>query len=98
MKMIRTAVVAVAGFLSQGCAPSEPPAGAVTPLAPIRVSGSYWIELSPVLVAANTFYPEQIPVGQGGIVRITSGEADLATNAETQLLRESVTTRTCASS
>jgi NitT/TauT family transport system substrate-binding protein len=29
-------------------------------------------------------------VGEGGITRITSGEADLATNAETQLLRESV--------
>ena len=59
-------------------------------LAPIRVSGSYWIELSPVLVAANSFYPVQMPVGEGGIVRITAGEADLATNAETQLLRESV--------
>src|SRR5690606_37061603 len=28
--------------------------------------------------------------GEGGITRITSGAADLATNAETQLLRESV--------
>jgi NitT/TauT family transport system substrate-binding protein len=62
-----------------------------TPLAPIRVSGSYWIELSPVIVAAHRFYPVQLKVGEGGITRITSGEADLATNAETQLLRESVT-------
>jgi len=85
--MIRTAVV-VAGFLLLGCAPSEQ---AEAPLAPIRVSGSYWIELSPVLVAANSFYPQQLQVGEGGIVRITSGEADLATNAETQLLRESLT-------
>ena len=92
MNTIRTAVVAIAGLLL-GCAPSEPEAlaGAGTPLAPIRVSGSYWIELSPVLVAANSFYPERLQVGEGGIVRITSGEADLATNAETQLLRESVT-------
>jgi NitT/TauT family transport system substrate-binding protein len=76
-----------------GCAPSEPEtaAAAEAPLAPLRVSGSYWIELSPVLVAANRFYPERLQVGEGGIVRITSGEADLATNAETQLLRESVT-------
>jgi len=90
---IRTTVVALAGLLLLGCAPSEPEtvAGAETPLAPIRVSGSYWIELSPVLVAANSFYPERLQVGEGGIVRITSGEADLATNAETQLLRESVT-------
>ena len=43
-----------------------------------------------MLVAANTFYPVQMPVGQGGIVRITAGETDLATNAETQLLRETV--------
>jgi len=74
-------------LLLQGCAPSEQ---AEPPLAPIRVSGSYWIELSPVLVAANSFYPEQLPVGEGGITRISSGEADLATNAETQLLRESL--------
>jgi len=60
-------------------------------LTPLNVSGSFWIELSPVLVAANSFYPVQLTVGEGGITRITSGEADLATNAETQLLRESVT-------
>src|SRR5690606_16472133 len=59
-------------------------------LAPISVSGSYWIELSPVVVAANSFYPEQLSVGEGGITRITAGEVDLATNAETQLLRESL--------
>jgi sulfonate transport system substrate-binding protein len=95
--MLRTAVAAIASLLLQGCGPAEqaptPPAAAAAaaPLAPLRVSGSYWIELSPVLVAANSFYPEQLPVGEGGIVRITSGEADLATNAETQLLRESLT-------
>jgi len=60
------------------------------PLAPITVSGSYWIELSPVIVAANSFYPQQIPVGEGGITRITSRDADMATNAETQLLRETI--------
>lgn len=60
-------------------------------LAPINVSGSYWIELAPVLTAANSFYPVKLEVGEGGITRITSGEADLATNAETQLLRETVT-------
>jgi sulfonate transport system substrate-binding protein len=97
MTMLRTAVVAIAGLLLQGCGPAEqtstPPAAAAAtaPLAPLRVSGSYWIELSPVIVAANSFYPEQLPVGEGGIVRITSGETDLATNAETQLLRESLT-------
>ena len=91
--------VSVAGLWLQGCSPSEQAGNApaaradssAAPLAPIRVSGSYWIELSPVLIAANSFYPEQLPVGEGGIVRITAGEADLATNAETQLLRESLT-------
>ena len=60
-------------------------------MAPIRVAGARWIELSPVLVAANSFYPQQLTVPSGGVVSITRGEADLATNAETQLLRESVT-------
>jgi sulfonate transport system substrate-binding protein len=96
--LARAGLLAMAATLTLGCSPSgtegASPATAETPtvpaLAPIRVSGSYWIELSPVLVAANTFYPVKMPVGQGGIVRITAGEADLATNAETQLLRESV--------
>ena len=75
---------------------SEPAAVATTPevarpqFEPIRVSGSYWIELSPVIIAAQSFYPERLEVGEGGITRITSGDADLATNAETQLLRESL--------
>lgn len=86
--MKRVVFFTLAGLLMQGCAST---AKVEAPLAPIRVSGSYWIELSPVLVAAKAFYPQQIPVGEGGITRITSGEADLATNAETQLLRESVT-------
>src|SRR5690606_31592597 len=47
--------------------------GAGAALAPISVSGSYWIELSPVLVAAASFYPEKLDVGEGGITRITSG-------------------------
>jgi sulfonate transport system substrate-binding protein len=89
------AAIATAALLLQACGPSEQAAtaadsGAGAPLAPLRVSGSYWIELSPVLVAANGFYPEQLSVGEGGITRISSGEADLATNAETQLLRESL--------
>jgi sulfonate transport system substrate-binding protein len=97
VKKIATAVVALSAFLLQGCEPAEQPqpsaaaSAEAAALAPIRVSGSYWIELSPVLVAANSFYPERLSVGEGGITRITSNEADLATNAETQLLRESVT-------
>jgi NitT/TauT family transport system substrate-binding protein len=85
--MTRTALLALAGLLTLSCA-STPKAQA--PLAPIKVAGARWIELSPVVVAANSFYPQQLTVPSGGVVSITSGEADLATNAETQLLRESV--------
>jgi NitT/TauT family transport system substrate-binding protein len=85
------ATLLCAGLLFQACSPSTSQnQEAQPPLAPIKVSGSYWIELSPVLVAANSFYPDRINVDEGGIPRITSGEADLATNAETQLLRESI--------
>ena len=66
------------------------PAAAADQLAPITVAGGYWIELSPVIVAAQNFYPVQIPVAEGGVRSLTSGEAILATNAETQLLRETV--------
>ena len=90
-----TALAAIAAALP-ACAPSEPSGtpqadDAAAALAPISVSGSYWIELSPVLVGASSFYPERLTVGEGGITRISSGEVALATNAETQLLRESVT-------
>jgi sulfonate transport system substrate-binding protein len=61
------------------------------PLVPIKVAGARWIELSPVVVAAEYFYPQKLTVPSGGVTSITSKAADLATNAETQLLRESVT-------
>lgn len=61
------------------------------PLVPIKVAGARWIELSPVVTAAEFFYPQKLTVPSGGVVSITRNEADLATNAETQLLRESVT-------
>jgi sulfonate transport system substrate-binding protein len=84
---LRAALLFLVVIFVEGCASPVRPESS---LAPIRVSGSYWIELSPVLVAAEKFYPTRLVVGEGGITRITSGEADLATNAETQLLRESI--------
>lgn len=89
-KIVLTAA-ALAGLV--GCSAAEPPAASAAveqPFAPIRISGSYWIELSPVLVAAERFYPERLTVGEGGLTLMNSGASDLATNAETQLLRESV--------
>jgi NitT/TauT family transport system substrate-binding protein len=95
MNKIQTALITFMLLPLMACGPSEPDTAGIASapaadLAPIRVSGSYWIELSPVIVAANSFYPQQLSVGEGGITRITSGDADLATNAETQLLRESL--------
>ena len=84
------AVTVAAGVMFQGRAMAAPADGEAA-LAPIKVAGARWIELSPVLVAATTFYPQKLEVPSGGVVSITSGAADLATNAETQLLRESVT-------
>jgi len=72
------------------CAQESAPAPDGGALAPVTVAGGYWIELSPVIVAAGNFYPVEVPVAEGGVRSITSGEALLATNAETQLLRESV--------
>jgi sulfonate transport system substrate-binding protein len=65
--------------------------GTETELPPINVAGGMWIELSPVLAAADSFYPGSVSVAEGGVRTITAGDADIATNAETQLLRESVT-------
>jgi sulfonate transport system substrate-binding protein len=91
MNMGRAVLLAL-GILTLSCAsvpkqPKEPEA----PLVPIKVAGARWIELSPVVVAAEYFYPQKLPVPSGGVVSITSKAADIATNAETQLLRESVT-------
>ncbi|MGD8809551.1 MAG: ABC transporter substrate-binding protein [Gammaproteobacteria bacterium] len=80
--------IAIALGLLTGC--SETPDTAMQ-RTPISVAGGMWIELSPVLVAANSFYPEELTVAEGGVRSITAGEAIVATNAETQLLRESVT-------
>jgi sulfonate transport system substrate-binding protein len=84
----RLTLFTLAGLLLQSCATAPPQPEA--PLVPIKVAGARWIELSPVVVAANSFYPQQLTVPSGGVVSITSGAADLATNAETQLLRESI--------
>jgi sulfonate transport system substrate-binding protein len=60
-------------------------------LPPLRVAGNMTtIELSPVLLAGNGVYPGPITVINGGIPNIMSGEVDAGTNAETQLLRQSV--------
>ncbi len=59
-------------------------------LVPLRASGSLFIELSPLLIATDGAYPGPITMSVGGIPLIVSGQVDVATNAETQLLRQSV--------
>lgn len=57
----------------------------------LRIAGNMTtIELAPVLVAANGIYPGPVTVINGGIPNLMRGEVDAATNAETQLLRQSV--------
>lgn len=105
LSVFRSLLLGFAALLLQACSAESPPPQSTTTtpapnatattapaptLAPISVSGSYWIELSPVLAAAHQFYPVEMEVLEGGITNITAGVADLATNAETQLLRESV--------
>lgn len=60
------------------------------PLPPVTVAGGMWIELAPVVAAAERFYPGEVSIITGGVRSLTSGEAVIATNAETQLLRESL--------
>jgi sulfonate transport system substrate-binding protein len=58
---------------------------------PLRIAGNMTtIELAPVLVAADGLYRGQVTVINGGIPNLISREADAATNAETQLLRQSI--------
>jgi NitT/TauT family transport system substrate-binding protein len=59
-------------------------------LVPLRASGALFIELSPLLIAANGAYPGPITMTVGGIPLIVLGQVDVATNAETQVLRQSV--------
>ena len=56
----------------------------------LRIAGNMTtIELSPVLIVGG-FYKGPLKISNGGIPAVMSGEADVATNAETQLLRQSV--------
>src|SRR5690349_19853717 len=58
---------------------------------PLRVYGNTkTIELAPVLLAADRVHPTPVTVSNGGIPTLFTGEADVATNAETQALRQSV--------
>jgi NitT/TauT family transport system substrate-binding protein len=64
--------------------------GAIGPFPNLAVFGNTTtLELAPVLLAAKSVYPGKATVANGGIPNLWSG-ADLATNAETQALVQSV--------
>src|SRR5262245_65935224 len=68
------------------------PAAAQNASRPLRVYGNTkTIELAPVLLAADRVHKTPVTVTNGGIPNLFNpGEADIATNAETQALRQSV--------
>lgn len=67
------------------------PAAAQNASRPLRVYGNTkTIELAPVLLAADRIHRTPVTVTNGGIPNLFTGEADIATNAETQALRQSV--------
>src|SRR5437870_8690368 len=71
-----------AALISTGTLAAQPP---------LRIAGNMTtIELAPVLAAANGLYRGPVTVINGGIPALVKGEVDAATNAETQLLRQSV--------
>ena len=67
------------------------PAAAQNASRPLRVYGNTkTIELAPVLLAADRIHRTPVTVTNGGIPNLFTGDADIATNAETQALRQSV--------
>jgi NitT/TauT family transport system substrate-binding protein len=87
-------------LLLGGCAAGAQP-DAQAGLGPIAVYGNkQTFEIAPVLLAAEEYYPGEAAVRMGSIANLVDappvkgfgeeGEADLATNAETQALRYSV--------
>lgn len=89
------------GFLMlAGCSAAEEPALPPDP-GPIAIYGNkQTFEIAPVLVAAEHYYPGEATVRMGSIANLVGappvpgfgeeGDADVATNAETQALRYSI--------
>lgn len=83
---------------ASGSASASGPAS--TPVQPLRLHGFLEsLEIAPVLLAADAHYPHGLSLHRGGIANLVgkittnygeAGDADVATNAETQLLRHSV--------
>ena len=80
-------------LLLPGCAATTAEQARPAPAAPLAVSGATMtVEIAPVLLAVRTLYPNGPAVQNGGVPSLIRAEnpADVATNAETQALRQSV--------
>lgn len=100
LRVAAVVLILLSAAWAGGCAGSGKPAGG--DIAPLAVRGSTaTLEIAPVLLAARDHYPAGAQVRNGGIgnlvgaARVTGlgdeGPADVATHAETQALRYSVT-------
>jgi NitT/TauT family transport system substrate-binding protein len=95
LKPAMTLALMACALLAAACKPAPP-----APPPPLRLHGFLEsLEIAPVLLAADEHYPHTVTLHRGGIAnlvgKVTSnygepGNADIATNAETQLLRHSV--------
>jgi len=93
MTIGRSGLLVTTLFLA-GCATmSKPDRAARTPITPLAVYGATMtVEIAPVLLAVRDLYPDGPVVRNGGVLSLigTQNVADVATNAETQALRQSV--------
>lgn len=98
-KFVMTSALLAVALLASACKRPEPPAPETT-LPPLRLHGFLEsLEIAPVLLAVEDHYKHPITLHRGGIANLVGkvtanygepGNADIATNAETQLLRFSV--------
>jgi hypothetical protein len=77
---------------------------------PLRIYGNlFLLEMAPVLLAAERFYPGKTVIEHGSVLSLwgkssdlaslgSAGQSDIACNSETQALRASSANPTCASS
>lgn len=95
------AALAAASMMLASCVAEEEPVYEPEPQGPISVFGNVQtFEIATTLLAAEDFYPGEATVKMGSIANLVGappvpgfgevGEADVATNAETQALRYSV--------
>src|SRR5690606_13516072 len=97
-RMLKQVMITLAGLALSSCAAAGAPQEDPGPIA--AYGNKQTFEIAPVLLAAEHHYPGEASVRMGSLANLVGappvpgfgeeGEADVATNAETQLLRYSV--------